>query len=159
MRNMYISGTVVNVVQVFIPIIHYTVDFENNSMFLKYCRHTKLILFWWGHQSQISLNTVYDRQLTGNHKKSQVWVIYNLFHSYFVETGKNVDFLSMNSIGLTVKCNAWEDLSPYINKGMSNFWAHLCSLHGGLICVAFCLSVWTGPKIRLENNSLDQKSD
>ena len=22
-----------------------------------------------------------------------------------------------------------------------NFWAHLCKLHGGLICIAFCLSV------------------
>ncbi len=40
------------------------------------------------------------------------------------------------------------------------FWAHLCKLHGGLICIAFCLSVCpsvclsvrTGPKIG-ENNS------
>ncbi len=33
------------------------------------------------------------------------------------------------------------------------FCAHLCQLHGGLICATFCLSV-TGPKFRL-----DQKSD
>ncbi len=47
--------------------------------------------------------------------------------------------------------------------GISLFWAHLCNLHGGLICVAFCLSVclsvlsvlsvWTGPKITLDFNS------
>ncbi len=33
----------------------------------------------------------------------------------------------------------------------------VCTLHGGLICITFCLSVclsvWTGPKIRLDNNS------
>ena len=35
------------------------------------------------------------------------------------------------------------------------FWANLCSLHGGLICISLsvCLSVvWTGPKF-VENNS------
>ncbi len=41
--------------------------------------------------------------------------------------------------------------------GDSNFWAHLCMLHGGLICVTVCLSVCpsvgrTGPKV-VENNS------
>ncbi len=30
-------------------------------------------------------------------------------------------------------------------------------MHGGLICIAFCLSV-TGPKFRLDKKSLDKKS-
>ncbi len=34
------------------------------------------------------------------------------------------------------------------------FWAHLCKLHGGLICIAFRLSVHLSvTKIRLDNNS------
>ncbi len=37
------------------------------------------------------------------------------------------------------------------------FWAHLCCLHSGLICAAFCLSVvWTGPKLG-ENDSYLRK--
>ncbi len=28
---------------------------------------------------------------------------------------------------------------------IETFWAHLCTLHGGLICVTFCPSVWTWP--------------
>ncbi len=35
-----------------------------------------------------------------------------------------------------------------------DFWAHLCILHGGLICVTFCPSVSvTLPKFTLDNNS------
>ncbi len=30
---------------------------------------------------------------------------------------------------------------PTLQKGKHGFWAHLCTLHGGLICIAFCLSV------------------
>ncbi len=31
----------------------------------------------------------------------------------------------------------------------SNFWAHLCILHGGLICIAFCLSVCLSHLIKI----------
>ncbi len=49
-------------------------------------------------------------------------------------------------------------ISPFsVASRGSSFWAHLCALHGGLICVTFCLSVCpsvrTWPKIRLDNNS------
>ncbi len=33
------------------------------------------------------------------------------------------------------------------------FWAHLCNLHGGLVCVAFCLDGWTRWNVWLEYNS------
>ncbi len=42
----------------------------------------------------------------------------------------------------------------FLSYQCGNFLAHLCNLHGRLICITICLSVRrTGPKIRLENNS------
>ena len=34
-----------------------------------------------------------------------------------------------------------------------HFWAHLCILHGGLICIAFCPSVCPSVCLSLDNNS------
>ena len=42
-----------------------------------------------------------------------------------------------------------------INKIKLTFWAHLCILHGGLLCVAFCPSVCQ--LFRLDNNSYLRK--
>ena len=36
------------------------------------------------------------------------------------------------------------------------YWAHY-TLHGSLICIAFCPSVWIWPKVRLDNNSCIEK--
>ncbi len=35
----------------------------------------------------------------------------------------------------------WTFSDPLLEMPWTIFWAHLCKLHGGLLCVAFCLSV------------------
>ncbi len=77
--------------------------------------------------------------------KIMVWIKNNVSHniSYAIYLLSARARATM-CIRACVVCELW--------KHWSDFWAHLCILHGGLICVAFCLSVWTLP-IRLEFNS------
>ncbi len=46
----------------------------------------------------------------------------------------------------------------HVSDTLKHLLAHLCNLHGGLICIAFCLLsvVWPGPKV-IENNSYLKK--
>ncbi len=57
---------------------------------------------------------------------------------------------------LVTRVTWWRRNNTVRVKATLNFWAHLCTLHGGLICVAFCPSVCpavrTWPKTRLTVN-------
>ena len=45
------------------------------------------------------------------------------------------------TLGMSVINEHRESYSLCQKKSTFNFWAHLCKLHGGLICITFCLSV------------------
>ena len=72
-----------------------------------------------------------------------LWVIGNV--KGIVQLTKKLNHSVPDKIFTTVafndfKCQCYNRFSPNIGF-LSSFWAHLCYLHGGLICIAFRLSV------------------
>ena len=76
--------------------------------------------------------------------KTGLWMYYHSESNHSLDRWRFTIF--------TLHCASTSGFNIALWKSL-HFWAHLCMLHGGLICVAFCLSVWTWPKFSLDQNS------
>ncbi len=81
-----------------------------------------------------------------------VWKL-NVAHVLFMQENK---FKEATGFYEPIVKKHYDNVSVYENTKLLLFLSPPVQMHGGLICVTFCLSVWTTQKV-VENNSYPEK--